>query len=313
MAEPHRVLLVDDDWAYCRMMRQKLADQGFEVEVATTGPEAIDRAQSCDGNFEVALIDLVMGPPNGIEVMQYLHQLYPTISVIILTAWGDMEPGKHAMELGAFRYMSKTAMNTSAEELALNIQIAALASHERRRSMLQEALVRAGQRISEAQTEGDLYECLLAEAKHVLPHLEGFVISRYDDHDHVVSFPFYYMKGERLSWADRQNGKGISEYVIQHQQPLLLAEGDKVFRLEHNLAPLATENDYSRSKIAVPMFLHGSVVGTIAALTFQQGTRFTQTHLEALQAFANQSCNGLAERATTRRSAKTAARCDPPG
>lgn len=286
MSEPIRVLLVDDEESFRIPMMERLTQRGFQVEEAASGPESLVRARSCGGDYDVAIIDQVMGPPNGIETMRQLHQLYPAIEVIILTGWGDMEPGEKAMEMGAYRYMSKPV---SVKELALNIRTAARLGQERQRRLALQALVRAGQEISGVQSEENLYQRLYEQARELLPELDGFVVSHYDEQNRVVSFPFCYVRRERLSLSPRRDGNGITEFVLQRKEPLLLPEGDEAFRREHGLKPPHPKLGCCSSEIAVPMFLEGRVLGTINARTYQADVRYTQEHVEVLQAFANQA------------------------
>ena len=117
-----RVLLVDDEETFLLPMMKKLAQAGFQVQIARSGTEAVKLLQQGGEKFDVAVIDQVMGPPNGTETMIKIHELNPEIEVIILTGWGDMKPGEGALNLGAYRYMSKP---TNIEELALNVRMAA--------------------------------------------------------------------------------------------------------------------------------------------------------------------------------------------
>jgi GAF domain-containing protein len=139
MSEQIRVLLVDDEESFSKPMSERLEKKGFVVVLANSGPEAIAKAKGCNGNFNVAVIDQVMGPPNGIETMQNLRQIYPAIESIILTAWADqLGHGLEAVDMGAFRYMSKTA---NVDELALNIELAARFHRERRRRLVFKAIL----------------------------------------------------------------------------------------------------------------------------------------------------------------------------
>jgi GAF domain-containing protein/ActR/RegA family two-component response regulator len=287
MSEPIRVLLVDDEESFRKPMMERLTKRNFQVEEAASGPEALAKAQGCGGNYHVAIIDQIMGPPNGIETMRQLHQLYPAIEVIILTGWGDMEPGEKAMEMGAYRYMSKPISNV--EELVLNIRTASRLGRERQRGRALQALVRAGQRIGGTQSEEELYQKLYEETRELLPELGGFLVSYYDEQNQVVFFPFCYVRGEGLTLPPRKNGNGITEFVLRRKEPMLLPYGDEAFRQEHCLQPPDPNLGYCISEISVPMFLEGRSLGTINAMAYQTDVRYTQQHLEVLQAFANQA------------------------
>ena len=286
MDETIRVLLVDNEPIFCADMSAYLGVKGFLVQTAISGPEALERAQACGGEFDVAVIDQVMGPPNGTEIMLEIRRLYPAIEVLILTAWGNMEPGEKAMELGAYRYMSKPVV---AEELAFNIRTAARLGREQQRRLALEALVRAGHRIGTAQTKDRLYEMLHEEALKLLPGLSAFLVSSYDEQTRVLRFTYARRGGSSVNLPDRPDGNGITEFVLRNGQPLLLPFGDEAFRRERDLDPPNAELGYCSSEIAAPMFLEGRVVGAINALIFEPDVHHTQEHLQVLQAFANQA------------------------
>lgn len=290
MLEPVRVLLVDDEEDFLHLMIRRLSERGFRVQGAASGREALAQASASGGGYDVAVIDLAMGPPNGVAIMQELRRLCPAMEVIILTGRGDMEPGERAIELGAYRYMSKPL--SSVDELAFNIRMAARFGHERQRSLTLESLVRAGQRISGARSEQELYQRVYEQALTLLPCLDTFMIALWDELNSSVSFPFCRVRQQPTFPASRQGYRGITEYVVETGKPLLLAEGDEAFRREHGLQP-PTIDGACVSEIVVPMFSEDQVSGTIGALTYQPGSRYTPEHLEVLQAIANQAAVAL--------------------
>lgn len=286
MAEPIRVLLVDDEESFWKPMSERLIAEGFRVDVATSGNEARAKAGERPSDYQVALIDQVMGPPNGTAIMRELHRLCPGLEVIILTGWGDMTEGEAAMEMGAYRYMSKPTSNV--DEIALNIRTAARLGKERQQRLSLEALVRAGQQISAAQTEDDLYQYLYEEVKRLLPSLDGFLISRHNEYNKTVAFPFCYVRGKKVSLKSRNLENGIAEFALEQKKPLLLPDGDESFRRAHNLHLPVPEIGFCLSKLVVPVFPSGQAPETINAFTYQPDVHYTQDHLALLQAFANQ-------------------------
>jgi GAF domain-containing protein len=87
----------------------------------------------------------------------------------------------------------------------------------------------------------------------------------------------------------RQNGNGVTEYVLKQGQPLLLPIGDAAFRQEHDLAPPSPQLGHCGSEIVVPMFVENRVVGGISALSSEPEVHYSEEHLQVLQAFANQA------------------------
>ena len=285
MTEPVRVLLVDDEQSFREPVNQRLTGKGFAVTVAASGPEAVEKAAACGGTFDVAVIDQVMAPPNGIETMRELHRRYPAIEAIILTGWGDMTDGERAMELGAYRYMSKPVSNV--EELALIIRGAAKLGREKQRGRTLRELVQTGQDLGGAESEQELYQQVYELVQKLLPHADSFLLAEWDQPNQAVHFRFCVVGGERLPESSRRNHRGITEHVIATREPLLLANGDAAFREEQGLAAPQLDGGCA-SQIAVPMFLKEAVVGTIHVLSYDPEYHYTGENLEMLQALANQ-------------------------
>ena len=298
--QPIRVLVVDDDVDVLESMVAILVASGFQVERASSGIEALQKARACDGNFQVALLDQVMAPVNGIEAMQALHRYYPSIEVIILTALRDMKPGERALALGAYRYMAKPCGVTPGpepEELAFNVRMAARFGSEKRLRAALQSLNMASARFGEARDQRSLYLALYQEAKLLLPPLDGFIVVRWDNLNGLISFPFCHLEDREGSGMNTTTMSvvlfgGITEYVIENGSPLLLADGDEVFREQHGL-DLPRNRRYAKSKIVVPLILGEKLIGTITALTYHQDTHYTPDHLVILQALANQAATRL--------------------
>ena len=100
-----RVLLVDDDATFRRVMGAELARRGYEVEVLATGREAMDRAPQADA--DVVLLDLRLSDMDGIEVLQHLRTRNRHAGIILLTGHGTIDTAVRAMRLGAHDYLEK--------------------------------------------------------------------------------------------------------------------------------------------------------------------------------------------------------------
>jgi GAF domain-containing protein/DNA-binding NarL/FixJ family response regulator len=287
MDERIRLLLVDNDEVSLNFVCSRLREEDFEVMTATSGPDAVSLARSERGEFDVAVVDQVMGPPNGIDTMRLLHHIYPHIEVIITTAWDDTSPGAEATEAGAFRFIKRSQQ--SVQELVPYLRVAARASREGRRRQALQALVGAGESISRAENEEDLYRRLYDAANRLLPDLDGFIIARHNWNTGKVEFPFSYVRGKLHPISARDDANGIAEYSLKTMQPLILPEGDRVFREQYGLNPPTEGIGYCASKIVVPLLPPGQSPETINVFTHDEGVRYNQMHLEVLQAFANQA------------------------
>lgn len=102
-----RVLLVDDEEDFTRLLAERLRARGLEVEVAPSGTAAL--AKVAGGNYDVILLDLAMPGMDGIETLRRLHDDNPDLQVILLTGQATLQKGVEAVKLGAREVLEKPA------------------------------------------------------------------------------------------------------------------------------------------------------------------------------------------------------------
>ncbi len=100
-----RILVVDDESNILTMLEYLLSSEGYEVVSALGGKVAIDFLSN--QSFDLMISDIRMQPVNGMEVLRFAHERCPQMSVIMLTAYGQVDTAIEAMELGAFDYIKK--------------------------------------------------------------------------------------------------------------------------------------------------------------------------------------------------------------
>jgi two-component system response regulator AtoC len=99
------VLLIDDDQGTTELLREVLQKEGYAVDEAKTGQEALGQARACP--CDVVLADLRLPDLDGIEILRTLRALDPDLPVIVMTAFGSMETAVEAIRDGAYDYISK--------------------------------------------------------------------------------------------------------------------------------------------------------------------------------------------------------------
>jgi len=109
-AVPPRVLVADDDPDVLAAMKLLLRGEGFELETATSPAQALAALESRD--FDVALLDLnyardTTSGREGLELVEQLRALDPTLPVVVMTAWGSVEGAVAAVRRGARDYVQK--------------------------------------------------------------------------------------------------------------------------------------------------------------------------------------------------------------
>ena len=118
-----KVLVVDDEKSLVEALRVLLTREGFEVETATSGAEAIAKL---DTDPDVVLADIRMPKVSGIDVLTATRKRCPDVSVVLMTAQASLQSAIQAVNEGAFHYVQKPFRN---EELVHVLKRAA----ERRR------------------------------------------------------------------------------------------------------------------------------------------------------------------------------------
>jgi len=94
-----KVLVVDDDQAILTLLKYNLTKEGYEVETAIDGQEALDTALSV--SFDFILLDIMLPKLDGIEVTKKLRQEKVTTPIIMLTARDEETDKIIGLELGA--------------------------------------------------------------------------------------------------------------------------------------------------------------------------------------------------------------------
>lgn len=101
------ILIVDDDEPFRKRLALAFRDRGFEVRDAASHDEALAIARSDPP--EMAVVDLRMAGPSGLEVVRELKAIESTTRVLVLTGYGSIATAIEAMRLGAVYYLPKPA------------------------------------------------------------------------------------------------------------------------------------------------------------------------------------------------------------
>ncbi len=104
MAE-ERILVVDDEYLIRWTLQQNLAREGYEVLLAETGEEALERVEQ--EAPDLLLLDIKLPGMDGYEVLEKALGIDRSIVPIMITAYEDVEKVVKAMRLGAFDYITK--------------------------------------------------------------------------------------------------------------------------------------------------------------------------------------------------------------
>src|SRR6267154_461707 len=100
-----RILIVDDEEVMTDSLMKHLVDEGYSVDTASTGAEAIERFDQ--GGHHLAICDLQLPDMDGLEVMRHMKDARPTTEVIVVTGYGSVQRAVEATKAGAFYFVEK--------------------------------------------------------------------------------------------------------------------------------------------------------------------------------------------------------------
>ncbi|MGD6852566.1 MAG: response regulator [Candidatus Bathyarchaeia archaeon] len=100
-----RILVVDDDETIRTTMKAILQDEGYQVDLAATGKEAIQKTQEIA--YNIALLDIRLPDMEGVELLKLLKDSVPRTRKIMVTGYPSMQNAIAALNKNADAYLLK--------------------------------------------------------------------------------------------------------------------------------------------------------------------------------------------------------------
>jgi DNA-binding NtrC family response regulator len=130
-----RILVVDDERALLIALRGLLSKEGYQVETADSGEEALRRIET--GSFHLVITDLSMDGVSGMQVLERARAFDPDLAVIMITAHGSEKAAVQAMKLGASDYIPKPFDNDELRVVVRRVMEGVLLRRDHRRLLAQ--------------------------------------------------------------------------------------------------------------------------------------------------------------------------------
>ena len=115
--EKTKILIAEDEKVQREFLRGFLEKEGFFVEAAANGREALQRLEN--QFFDITFLDYKMPELDGLQTLKELRKLYPDLPVVMMTEFGTEKTAVASMKEGAVDYLTKPI---DFEELLLIIQ-----------------------------------------------------------------------------------------------------------------------------------------------------------------------------------------------
>jgi two-component system, response regulator RegA len=101
------VVVVDDDQIFRSRLCRAFRDRGCEAHEASTKQQSLQLTESVSP--DLVLLDLKMPNLSGLDLIQGIKKIDPTITVMMLTGYGSIPTAMQALKLGADHYLAKPA------------------------------------------------------------------------------------------------------------------------------------------------------------------------------------------------------------
>jgi PAS domain S-box-containing protein len=116
---------------------------------------------------------------------------------------------------------------------------------------------------------------------------QNLYIAFYDEATNYVSFPIYWMEGERRNFAEgRPLGNGMTEFVIRKRAPVLISNHVREAMAEHGVALVGS---LCKCYLGVPLLVDERLIGVIAVQDYENANVFNTNHVELLSTIASQT------------------------
>jgi DNA-binding NtrC family response regulator len=100
-----QILIVDDDWPVCEVIKEALSDSGYDCVTAGNAQQALGHLAA--GVFDAVLLDIKLPGISGVEILKKIIEEYPSTAVLMLTGIHDTDVAVETMKAGASDYLTK--------------------------------------------------------------------------------------------------------------------------------------------------------------------------------------------------------------
>ncbi len=100
-----KILIVEDDAFFREIFSDLLREEGYQIDTATSGNEALEKIARV--KYDLVVTDMILQDISGLDVLSRIKQIDTGIEVMVVTGYGNMESAIYALKNGARDYLVK--------------------------------------------------------------------------------------------------------------------------------------------------------------------------------------------------------------
>lgn len=280
---PERILIVDDEPHLLETLEEILRQEGYEVDSARTGKEALEKLRHTA--YDVVIIDHYLPDGTGLALHTELEKIQPSPATVLLTGHASIDTAIEALRRGASDYLLKP---THPEELKRSVRQAMERKKISEAVTLQrkmELLYQVGRSISDETELDSFLENLVEKLSEVLVLPRCWLFLLTEEKEALV------LKASNVP-VEREVRIPVRRGVIHD----LLHEGKEVVigdaRKDRRLPPILRKLQL-RSLLIVPILLRGTLVGVLSVDSGEAPHHFTESEVKLARFIADQAAVGI--------------------
>lgn len=262
------ILFVDDEIDLERLIRQRLRKniiaQEFNAIFAHSGKEALEKLQS-DRQIAMVVTDINMPEMDGLTLIEQLSEIDPTLKAVVMSAYGDMQNIRRAMNSGAFDFITKPI---DFEDLGITINKTLQHVKQIRENLNQ--LQQTQLLLIQNEKMATLGQ-LIAGVAHEMNNPVGFIAGNLDQattaiKDLINHLRLYQEKFPNPGSEIEQNAEDIDlEYLLEDLPPMLSSMKTGVERIRHISSSLRIFSRYDTA-VKIAANIHEGIDSTLMIL-----------------------------------------------
>lgn len=290
-----KILVVDDELIIRELLTDLLTEEGFEVETAPDGEDAL-RIIKEDKDISIIFTDILMHKIDGIELIHKAKEINPNLVPIVMTGYATIETARAAVKEGAYDYVLKP-FNIS------EIKTAVYNAIERHRLILENArlreiteLFKISENISSIRDEEQLLRFILNTALEYTQAKRGSILTVTEDGKHLKLVAGIGIPQNIIGNVIPIKPNSISGIVALNMEPFLVEDIDSKPELKEYIIGLKNNSFVSvplkRNKnefISHHPFIESpsDIIAVLNVTEKKDGTPFTESDLKVLRIIAN--------------------------